>query len=541
VVVRDDGIPDFERPLARSNLVISDSDGFGNVTTYIAPEGSASEYEGESELGELKGELTQRRTVAKGDRIVFEIEADGITGLVSWLDDRIGSEGIDIPHTMLSKLLSFPDGVVFDAEQTNPGPNEPVTTLDIDGANDGQLYVLHEPVTETGDQRAIEQYYVVLDTRDTGPFDREIEPGDQYRFQFGYSATGETDWFHTVDHDSLAPNGADPHFPYYDADAGNHTETRLVTVEERTVEYDRTDSRDRPILETVEGETLSGRTNLAPGTEGISIRLTAYDRVDTPQYTTEEVTIGPNGTFSVSHDLSDLEPGESLDVKFYLEGKLFDKREVVLVDEDAESTHYAITDHTESAIVTRGESLSDVSVTIENTGYLPDRQLVKFSLEGETADAKQVELNEEGWRTVEFDTTIDAEPGPYNYTIETDDEEVTGLLVVEENETDVENQTASESGAPSETVSESDDPDESAAEADGSDRSAGDSSPDEADESTAETPKNGETEDDEESPDENPEDSLLAPIGGLLGSIGTRHAIGGAVVVGSVHVLGFWG
>jgi hypothetical protein len=406
-------------------------------------------------------------------------------------------------------------------------PTNPPTALDIAGANDGQLYVLHEPVTETGDQRAIERYYVVLDTRDTGPFDREIEPGDKYQFRFGYSATGETDWFETVDHDGLDPNGADPHFPYYNADAGNDTETRLVTVEERTVEYNRTDSQDRPILDAVEGETLSGRTNLAPGTEGISIRLTAYDRVDTPQYTTEEVTIGPNGTFSVTHDLSDLEPGESLDVKFYLEGKLFDKREVVLVDEDAKATDYAITDHTESAIVTSGESLSDVSATIENTGYLPDRQLVEFAIEGETVDAEQVELNEGGWRTVEFDTAIDAEPGPYNYTIETDDAEVTGLLVVEENETEVGNETASGS----------DDSNESAGKVDGPNRSTGGSPADETDGSPGETPQNG-TEEDEKSPDDTPEDSLLGPIGGLLGGIGTRHAIGGAVVVGGIHVLG---
>jgi hypothetical protein len=121
VVVRDDGVPDFERPLDRSNLRITETDGFENVTTYVAPEGSASEYEGEDELGELEGSLTERRTVAKGDRLVFEVEADGLTGLVSWLDERLGDgEDIEIDHETFGTLLEFPDGFVSSASRGRP-------------------------------------------------------------------------------------------------------------------------------------------------------------------------------------------------------------------------------------------------------------------------------------------------------------------------------------------------------------------------------------------------------------------------------------
>lgn len=43
----------------------------------MAPEGSANDIDDLEAIDELTGELTERRTVAKGDRLVFEIEAGG--------------------------------------------------------------------------------------------------------------------------------------------------------------------------------------------------------------------------------------------------------------------------------------------------------------------------------------------------------------------------------------------------------------------------------------------------------------------------------
>lgn len=516
VVVRDDGVPDFERPLARSNLLITDTDGFGNVTTYVAPRGSASEFEGEADLGELRGALTERRTVAKGDRLVFEIEARGLTGLVSWLDERLGSEDIEIDHETLSALLEFPDGVVLDAEQTNPGRNERVTELDIDGATDGELYLVHEPMVQTGPQSSIERYYLVVDTRGTGPFDRKIEPGDEYRFEFGYSSTGETDWFGTVDHDGLDPNGAEPHFPYYGADADNVTETRLVTVEERTVEYDRLDSRDRPVVKNAPDGTISGRTNLAPGTEA-TIQLIANNRTQPTRITIDDVDIGADGTFGVTHDLSVLEPDEPLEVEFYVDQKLLDKRPAVVAPEGDNLTDYAIAEYTESAAVTQGSSRSTVSATIENTGYLPDRQLVEFTIEGEQVGRQLVELDENEAMTVEFAERLDLDPGEHAYTISADGTEASGRLFVEEHEFDA------ESGGGTTEPSDSD-PD--------SDSVTGSTSERGTDSSDSESG--------EDSPDDEPDDTPLGPIGGLIGGLGARHAIGGAAVVGGAHVLGYW-
>ena len=499
VVVRDDGVPDFERPLDRSNLRITETDGFGNVTTYVAPEGRASEYEGESELGELESSLTQRRTVAKGDRLVFEIEADGLTGLISWLDKRLGDEeDIEIDHETLETLLEFPDGFMLEAEQTNPNPNtgERAAKFDLDGATDGDLYMVHEPMAQNGSQFVIDRYYLVIDTRDSGPFDRDIRPGDEYRFRFGYAATGETDWFETVDHAGVDANDAAPHFPYYDADRETRPETRLVTVEERSVKYNQTDSRGRPVIRVTADGTLSGRTNLAPGTE-ISIQLVADNRTEPIRAMINEVELDEDGRFSVAGDFSEFGRDDEIDVEFYVDEQLLDKRPAVPVAPDTELVDYRIVEHTEAATVTRGVTPANVSATVENAGYVPDSQTVTLSVDGQTVDDRTLELDEGESATVEFDESIDLEPGEYTYTIATDDDEVTGQLTVEGdgNETDT----------------------------------GGDGN------STA-----GTNSDDDGDDEGSPLGNLLGPLGSLAGAVGTRHAIGGAVVVGGAHVLGYW-
>ncbi len=510
VEIRDDGVPDFERPLARSNLVLTDTDGFGNVTTYVAPEGSANEFEGADDLGDLEAALTERRTVAKGDRIVFEIEADGITGLVSWLDGRLGSEDIDIDHPTLSTLLEFPDGFVLEGEQANAGRNERVTGLDLDGATDGDLFMLHEPMTETGDQLAIERYYLVVDTRDSGPFDGDIEPGDEYRFRFGYDAAGETDWFDTVDHDAIDPNGAAPHFPYFPADADNVSESRLVTVSERSVGYESVDGDGRPVLRNAETATLSGWTNLAPGTD-VSVQLSSAARDDGDQFSIADIEIGDDGRFELTRDLSAFDPGEGIEIEFYVDQRLLEKRSGVVIGTDEPLTEYRIAEHEDNLTVRDGDRFDSIPLAVENVGHIPGEGSAELAIENETERASSLELDSGAVGAVALNGTIDLEPGTYNYTITTDDDEVSGLITVEEPEPD-DGSSSGDSpqtdGAGTDDLGEGDQPAEDTAGAD---------EPEESEE--------------EESPD-------VFGVGAL--PFGARHAVGGAALVGAVHVLGYW-
>jgi hypothetical protein len=523
VIVREDGIPDFERPLARSNVHLTESDGFGNVTTYVAPTGSANEVDNPENLGELTGELTERRTVARGDRLVFEIEARGLTGLVTWLQERLEPTGDGLDPSTLETLLSFPDGFRIDAEETNPDTNERITSLDIGGAADGELYVVPEPIAQEGSARYIDRYYLVVDTRKTGPFDREPEPGERYRFRFGYNSTGRTDWFDAVDHDAIDPGGAPPHFPYYGPDAGNETESRLVTIEEPTVEYDRVDDSGSPILRNGEAATISGVTNVAPGSE-TSIQLVADNHTEPTKITIDDVEIGDDGTFEVSHDLSALEPGGSVEIEFYVDERLLDKRSAVVIDESAPIAAFEIVDHAGNATVEAGGSLDAVTATVENAGVASDRQPVELAV-GETAVGEQSLALEAGEREpIDFgDSTADLDPGAYNYTIATEDDAATGRLLVEA------------------TGGDGEDGDEGATD-DGTDSDGGTDTPDR--ETTPVETDSGESDDDDDDGTPAPEDDPLGPLDELVGAvpvpIGARSAIGGAAVVGAAHVLGHW-
>ncbi|MFO7925067.1 MAG: BGTF surface domain-containing protein [Halobacteriota archaeon] len=504
VVVRDDGVPEFERPVARSNLLITDTDGFGSVTTYVAPEGSANDVDDlrATDKG-LTTELTERSAVAKGDRLVFEIEAEGMTGVVSWLDDRLGSDGPGIDPPMLSKLLEFPDGFRIDGEQTNPGQNEAAAVLDIGGSTDGELYLVPAPTNGTHGSQSFDRYYLVLDTRGTGPFDREPVPGDEYRFRFGYNSTGKADWFGTVDHDAVDPSGAAPHFPYVDADAGNDTETRFVTIEEPTAEYDRVDDRQRPIVRSSENGTITGRTNLAPGTD-VAIQLVAETRTQSARATIEDVEIGTDGAFNVTHDLSVLESGATVETEFYADQRLVDKRAAVVIGEDEPLVNYEISEYNETVAITAGSGLENLSVAVENRGYVADEQSVELSIDGESFGDRTVGLDGNASTTFDFgDSTAALAPGEYPYTVSTDDDEVSGRLLVDgdrDGEGDEENDTDEVEGEPSTEPTE--------------------------------TPAD---------PTEDESDEPSGPLGMIPAPpVGARSAIGGAAIVGAVHVLGHW-
>jgi plastocyanin len=503
VVVRDDGVPDFERPVARSNLRITGSEGFGNVTTYVAPEASANDLDDREAVDEeLTSRLTERGTVAKGDRLVFEIEASGLTGLVSWLDERRGSNGPGIDPQTLATLLEFPDGLRIDGEQTNPGPNEPAAALDVDGATDGDMYLVPASANGTGGNSSFDRYYLVVDTRGMAAFDREPMPGDELRFRFGYNSTGETDWFGTVDHDAVDPNGAPPHFPYADADAGNDTETRSVTIAEPSVEYDRVDGQRRPIVRRSENGTLTGRTNLAPGTD-VTIQLLSGTRA---RSAIEDVEIQSDGTFNVTHDLSALDPGETVETEFYADQRLVEKRAAVVIGEREPLVDYEIAETPDNVTVEPGDSLEGVTATVENRGYVAEEGTVHLSIDGESVGNRSVELDGNESATVEFGDEMAAlDPGEYTYTVSTADDEASGRLLVDGDRSvdDVETDT---DGAEDE--------------------------PSERDAATA-TPV-------ENTPKEPPEDES-GPLGLLPAPpIGARSAIGGAAIVGTVHVLGHW-
>jgi hypothetical protein len=209
-------------------------------------------------------------------------------------------------------------------------------------------------------------------------------------------------------------------------------------------------------------------------------------------------------------------------VEFYLDQQLFNKRTAIVAGTDEDLVEFGIADHPESVTLTRGEPLSGISMVVENTGYVPGRQSVEFAIGNETVDRQSVELDEDDTRTIEFDETVDIDPGEYTYTVRTDDTEATGRLIVEEPTTDP------SAGNESSGIIES----ESSGIIDSGDAGSPADTRENTTDDSGESPADG--------PEESPDDSALGMLGGLIGGFGARHAIGGAAIVGGVHVVGYW-
>lgn len=502
VITRDDEIPDFDYPLGRSNLLLNQPEP-GEVTTHVAPQASANSIEETGSLNELVEELTERETVAKGDRLVFEIEATGIYGNLFAFGD--GSEPPfeeGVHPRALGSVVDAHEGIIVNVSETNSDPNTAPTEIDFNEPADGDAYVL--PAHEDEELSEIDRFYVVLDTRDSGPFTRSVRHGDEFDVEFGYESPSDARHrfvdvplgvrppAYSIDPDLVDENPNTEHYPYYRTSETGETNVAPFRIEDPSAEYDRTTVADELLVHNGTNVTVTGTTNVAPGTD-THIQLIAHNRTNPTRITIDEVEIDEDGSFSATEDLSTLRVGEDVEAEFYANQRLADKRAADVVDDLDDPSEFIVTDVGNPVTMTEGDNDTRVSATIENTGNAADRKPIEFVFE----DAQIEETN----RTVEpdepapfnFDVPDGLETGTYNYTVVTPDDEASGQVVVEPPE-------------PEEVIA------------------AGGDDP---------------VDDPAEPVDDNlPADALGELVGALTSLVGARHAVGAAVIVGGAYVLG---
>jgi hypothetical protein len=461
VVLREDSeIPDMANPLARSNLVLTEPE-IENVTTHVLPRASADEltYGDDNEVLVTNGNLdrlldrtTQRDTVAIGDRLVLEVEATGLYGALlastgssaHFGESPSGQPVVDegVGPAVLADLLGHHEGVELEVEQTNPGQNREATRLRLDRSSAGDIYLIPDVDGPTSDGAPIERFYVVVDTRETPPFTAELEDDDRFGVEFAYeSPAGEQYDFGG----GVPPKPFDPaeeptedgteHYPYFRSGRETESVNTAFTVETPSVTYDRaTVDGDDVVVTGGSAATLSGRTNVAPGSE-VTIQLVSDERTPPEVITIDGVTIASDGTFSVNADLSALDPGADVDVEFYVYQQLVDRRPAVVVEAGEDPVTFEVADLTERRTVTRGDPVGTISTTIRNTGTLDGRETVTLRLDGETVGERTVLVQRGRNQTLEFEAPVaDLEPGEYRYTVVTPDDEAVGTLVVESGE-----------------------------------------------------------------------------------------------------------
>ena len=524
---REDGIADFRHPIARSNLQVTEP-GVESVRTFVAPRGPANEV-GEPSDGDLEEHfeglaelLTERGTVAKEDRLVVEINATGVYGALHYLDGGTEQEFESGVHPESAQaLLDAHEGVILEAIQEGGTANEVATELDLGGATDGRAYLVPEPVTDEDPRR--ERFYLVVDTRDAGAFDGGFRDGEATDFALEYGYESPPDERYRFGAASLAdrPGPFDPaseptddgteHYPYLGTDATGESVTTPFSIEESIAEYDRTTGRGEVVVTNGTNATLSGETNVAPASE-FYIQLVADARSNPTRITIDDVNVTEDGRFEASRDLTPLRVGEGLEVEFYAEDRLVDKRGGVVVDDPTAPSTFEVLDVPERVTVGQGEAAT-IAATVANTGPAAETKPIGLRIGGVEVDSLRRAIDGGDDREIGFEAGA-LDPGTYGYTVFTPDDEASGELVVEG-----EREGGEDAGPDGGEEADSDDT------ADGDDNETGPSEDD------------GESEDDSGEDDEGPD----GPIGGLappLGAVGTEHAVGGAAVVGAAHVLG---
>lgn len=516
--------PDMANPLARSNLVLDDPE-LGNVTTYVLPRASADElvYGDDNDVrltnANLDGLLagaTERDTVAIGDRLVVEVEATGLYGALlastgqsaDFADENAVEPVTDggVGPAVLAELLGYHEGVELEIEQTNPDRNRDPTRLRLDRAGRNDIYLIPDV-----DDGVVERFYVVVDTRETPPFTTELEGGDRFGVEFAYeSPEGERYDFGEGDPPAPFDPADEPtedgteHYPYFGSGQSTDAAAASFDVEAPSVTYDNTtvDTGDVVVADG-SAATIAGRTNVAPGSR-VTIQLVSQEGSPPEVITVDDVTIGPDGRFEVTADLSTLDAGDDVTVEFYVFQQLVDERNAVVVESGTDPVVFEVADLTDRVTAAPDDAAVTVSATIRNTGTLDGRERVALRLDGETAGERSLLVERGGAQTVTFDASVGGlTPGEYRYTVVTPDDEATGTLVVEADENGTETATPTPEG------------------------------PDDATPRAYDGPGNGPSERDV--PGEE-----AAPDGVLPGIpfARPRDALGGIALVGSIYALG---
>ncbi|MFD1525806.1 BGTF surface domain-containing protein [Halolamina salina] len=220
----------------------------------------------ESDLATLidDGVITEDDTITSGDLVVHQVSATGLEGLVQ-------AEG------NLSAALG--NGLSLSIMQTNPVQNQEPKEINL-SASSGALTLVE------GDGA----YYIVANTGNLVLEDdtKNIVAGDKFKATFTVTDNRLLRSADTEDHQSV---------------------NATFTVEAPSTELD----SDVVEVTADSGQTVSGTTNYAPGTE-LTIRVRSTSDVSPGFFNTDTVTVQSDGTFSGSFDFSEQSAGDTFDV-----------------------------------------------------------------------------------------------------------------------------------------------------------------------------------------------------------------------------------
>ncbi|WP_435073969.1 BGTF surface domain-containing protein [Halorubrum sp. HHNYT27] len=535
-IVRDSGAVDPVKVAAESDLVLraptfhDEVEVFTTADAEVIADGEGARTES---LGVLRENGVDRTAVTKGDRVVLGFESTGIWGAMAhFAESRTGESlepGTTVDHRVLVDLLEAEEGVSLTVRQTNPGRNELRTELDLADADpdDITLFLADGEHLARGDSdRGPSRFYLAIDTSDDGPFTDGPDPGDEYAVEFALEGTeGERYAFSdggeppaAFDAASATDDRIGEQYPYHGTDEGRVSAEATFSVRERYLRYDHV-TDDRTVLVEADNGNITGTTSILPSAE-LSATI-VRDTDETPNRTESELAIA-NESFSVDSGLAGVSPGTRASYRLYLGQSLLESRPILIVENASAPAQLRLANGTTTDLtVTRGESLANLSATIENVGQVRNRERLTLDVdEGAIVDERHVTVTPATPENETFsEIDVDLEPGEYPYTLSIDGNTLNGTLTVTADPavTRVDDDAGGSAGGTGDgTESGTDEPD---------DGDANNGAP------------NGTGDDGGAPTDERPDDSpaTLLPFG-----IGTRETFGGTVLVGATYILGHW-
>ena len=387
--------------------------------------------------GAIEGDLvTETDTLAvdadgtRSDVLVHQFTASGLEGVFESADSAKLGDGdrTDQLYTLLQEGNDYADAdsdlandgddkLEMVLELENPGPNEPSTSIDVNElVNDGDISetefkntftVVYDDQTDT--------YYIVANADNlNSAIDEDLEDEDEYEVQLNVQDARLLDLLEEDDEDDFEESFLE--------------NSAMFTVAEAEGEFD---NEDEIQVAAEDNQSITGTTNVAPGTE-IDVRVRSDDDASTSFIQNDEdIVVSTNGTFEANFDFSETAVNDTFTAE--VRQAAFDAdSDGTVVEEVQEPATFEVSDLSPSeATATAGDSVT-VSATIENTGEAEGTQDVALTLDGEELDTQEVTLAGGEDTTVEFTAdTSGLDAGDYEHGIATDDDEATGTLTIE--------------------------------------------------------------------------------------------------------------
>ncbi|ELZ78229.1 hypothetical protein C455_11118 [Haloferax larsenii JCM 13917] len=265
------------------SLVLGDAS-VETVAMWTAPDSESLSDLDDVNAALENGNITQDSKIAFGDKAVVEIVAPGLEGFVGAQDD-------ETPNFFNG---AYNDSYRLTVNQSNPGPNRDAKIINVsnasvvaDGDNDTYYVVFN---TEEIDAVRDEDDNGVID-KGTDTDDATLEDDDAFNVEF--KLIGEDD----VSNNNLALVEDD---------------TSMTTSFEN-IEAEHTFDMDPVNVTNAESQTITGTTDVAPGTE-LTIRVKSDGDTQPRFLKTATAYVQTDGTFSATFDFSEQNVGDTFTV-----------------------------------------------------------------------------------------------------------------------------------------------------------------------------------------------------------------------------------